>query len=84
MSMFSTILTYDTGRKRLWIAGQRCHHGATGALITGAAGIGLAVARAHRRAAVAIAATAAGGSLLMAHDWKDRSIWFQRGWQNQP
>ncbi len=83
MSTFSTILTYDTGRKRLWIAGQRCHHGATGALITGAAAVGLAAARAHRRAAVAIAATAATGSLLMAHDWKDRSIWFQRGWQDQ-
>jgi hypothetical protein len=81
MSTFSTILTYDTGRRRLWIAGQRCHHGATGALITGAAAVGLAVTRAHRRAALAVAATAATGSLLMAHDWKDRSVWFQRGWQ---
>ena len=51
--------------------------------MTGAAAVGLAAARAHRRAAVAIAATAATGSLLMAHDWKDRSIWFQRGWQDQ-
>jgi hypothetical protein len=84
MSTFSTILTYDTGRKRLWIAGQRCHHGATGALITGVAGVGLALARAHRNTGLAIAATAATGSLLMVHDWKDRSIWFQRGWQNQP
>jgi hypothetical protein len=81
MSTFSTILTYDTGRRRLWIAGQRCHHGATGALITGVAGVGIAVARAHGRATLAVAAT---GSLLMAHDWKDRSIWFQRGWQDQP
>jgi hypothetical protein len=81
MATFSTILTYDTGRKRLWIAGQRCHHGATGALIAGAAGLGLSVARAHRHASMALAAT---GSLLMVHDWKDRSIWFQRGWQDQP
>jgi hypothetical protein len=82
MSTFSTILTYDTGRKRLWIAGQRCHHGATGALLTGAAAVGLALARADvdRARGRGVAAT---GSLLMAHDWKDRSIWFQRGWQDQ-
>ncbi len=84
MTTFSTILTYDTGRKRLWIAGQRCHHGATGALIAGLAGIGLTVSHAHRIATLAIAATAATGSLLMVHDWKDRAIWFQRGWQDQP
>ena len=83
MSTFPTILTYDTGRRRLWIAGQRCHHGATGALLTGVAAIGLAATRAHRRAALAVAATAATGSLLMAHDWKDRSVWFQRGGQEQ-
>jgi hypothetical protein len=23
----------------------------------------------------------AAGSVLMVHDWRDRSIWFQRGWQ---
>jgi hypothetical protein len=28
----------------------------------------------------AIAWTVAGG-LLMAHDWKDRSVWFRRGAQ---
>jgi hypothetical protein len=26
---------------------------------------------------------AATGVLLMAHDWKDRSLWFVRGWQDQ-
>lgn len=51
---------YDTVRRRLWIFGQRCHHGATGALL---AALGLA---------------------LMAHDWKDRPLWFERGWQQQP
>ena len=83
MSTFSTFLTYDTGRKRLWIAGQRCHHGATGAVLTSAAAVGLALTHAHPRAAIAVAGVAATGSLLMAHDWKDRSIWFQRGWQDQ-
>jgi hypothetical protein len=24
---------YDRVRRRLWICGQRCHHGATGALL---------------------------------------------------
>ena len=60
-------LYYDATRRRLWLYGQRCHHGATGALL----------------ASVGAFAVAAGG-LLMAHDWKDRSIWFERGWQNQP
>jgi hypothetical protein len=54
---------YDHVRRRLWVCGQRCHHGATGAFLTAAGALGV---------------------LLMAHDWKDRAIWFQRGWQNQP
>ena len=58
---------YDRKMRRLWIRGQRCHHGATGALL---AGIG--------------ACAVAAGSLLMAHDWKDRPLWFARGWQDQP
>ena len=29
----SRVLHYDRMRKRVWIAGQRCHHGATGALL---------------------------------------------------
>jgi hypothetical protein len=53
-------LHYDRSRRRLWIRGQRCHHGATGLLL------------------------ATTGLLLMLHDWKDRSIWFARGWQDQP
>jgi hypothetical protein len=28
-----TLFRYDKQRRRLWIAGQRCHHGATGALM---------------------------------------------------
>jgi hypothetical protein len=72
------LLTYDGPRRRLWIAGQRCHHGATGALLAASG-----AARAHRRPRRALA-MAAAGSLLMAHDWKDRAVWFQRGWQDQP
>jgi hypothetical protein len=68
-------LHYDAARRRLWIYGQRCHHGATGAM--------LAAAGAVLRGTVAPALVAAG-AMLMAHDWQDRSIWFQRGWQNQP
>lgn len=67
---------YDAARRRLWILGQRCHHGATGALLTGAALAGLAAARMRPFGCAAMAAT---GSLLMAHDWSDRSMWFERG-----
>ena len=54
------LVTYDAQRRRLWILGQRCHHGATGSLL------------------------ALCGALLMVHDWKDRTIWFQLGPGNQP
>jgi hypothetical protein len=76
----------DARRRRLWILGQRCHHGATGALLAGvaaggllagAAG-GLAGAKLTARTSVALCAAA---SLLMAHDWKDRSMWFRPGEQ---
>ena len=81
MQVPANILTYDGARRRLWIAGQRCHHGATGALLTAGAAVGLAAARWNAARAIVLATT---GSLLMVHDWKDRSIWFQRGWQDQP
>jgi hypothetical protein len=51
-------LHYDRRHRRLWIRGQRCHHGATGALL------------------------ASLGLVLMVHDWKDRALWFARGWQD--
>jgi hypothetical protein len=28
-----TLFRYDKRRRRLWIGGQRCHHGATGVLM---------------------------------------------------
>jgi hypothetical protein len=71
---------YDAVRRRLWICGQRCHHGATGALLTGAAAAALLVSPASIRRALTLAAT---GSLLMAHDWKDRPLWFERGFGSQ-
>ncbi|MEX2194049.1 MAG: hypothetical protein WD844_02080 [Thermoleophilaceae bacterium] len=48
-------LAYDPVRRRVWIAGQRVHHGLTGALL------------------------AVCGTVLMLHDLKDRSMWFERG-----
>jgi hypothetical protein len=47
----------DPELRRMWVGGQRLHHGLTG-----------------------IALVLAGG-VLMAHDWKDRSVWFKRGAQ---
>jgi hypothetical protein len=72
-------LEYDAARRRVWLFGQRCHHGATGALIATIAALGLA-AHAKPRSVATLAAT---GGFLMAHDWRDRSIWFERGSQFQ-
>ena len=72
-------LYYDVARRRLWIYGQRCHHGATGAVLAAAGTMVLASAKAP-----ASVALLAAGSVLMVHDWKDRDIWFERGWQTQP
>ena len=35
-------LHYDRRRRRLWIRGQRCHHGATGALLASAGAMAVA------------------------------------------
>ncbi len=77
----SRLVEYDALRRRLWILGQRCHHGATGSLVAAAAFAGLATEALHPDPAQRsfLAAAAAGGALMMAHDWKDRSIWFERG-----
>ena len=79
----SHVVHYDAVKKRLWIGGQRCHHGATGALMAGAAACGLALSRLRLKPPGLVGLIAAG-SVLMAHDWHDRHIWFERGWQNQP
>jgi hypothetical protein len=53
------LIGFDPVRRRLWVGGQRVHHGATGILL------------------------AALGAVLVAHDWKDRPIWFARGAQER-
>jgi hypothetical protein len=73
---------YDALRRRLWIFGQRCHHGAAGTIAALCACAGL-VAEPSHAARPAVVALAAGG-VLMLHDWKDRSIWFERGYGSQP
>jgi len=70
------LLAYDAAQRRVWIMGQRCHHGATGAVLTVAGVGGLALARLRAPAVIGLAAA---GSLLMAHDWKDRAVWFRPG-----
>jgi hypothetical protein len=72
---------YDSIRRRLWIFGQRCHHGATGALVASAACVAIA---AERQVAGPLVALAATGGMMMVHDWKDHSFWFELGYGSQP
>jgi hypothetical protein len=73
------ILEVDPELRRLWIGGQRLHHGLTGVAVATA---GLAQLIARRTAANRAVAIALAGGVLMAHDWKDRSEWFRRGSQS--
>jgi hypothetical protein len=77
------LVEYDALRRRLWIRGQRCHHGATGAVVASLAFIGLIADSVPPIGGEAprsmLALTLATGGVLMAHDWKDRAIWFERG-----
>jgi hypothetical protein len=77
--MSRNLVHYDSLQRRLWIRGQRCHHGATGAVLAGAGVLGAVALRAP-----ALTALVAAGSVLMAHDWHDRALWFSKGWQDQP
>ena len=81
--MIETLVEYDAPRRRLWIGGQRCHHGATGTLVALIAGLGLIVGQTPLAKAPpaqrSLAVLALTGGALMAHDWKDRSMWFERG-----
>lgn len=74
---------YDALHRRLWIHGQRCHHGATGTLVALTAALGLIAAHLPDPKPASdskpLVALVLAGGVLMAHDWKDRSIWFQRG-----
>jgi hypothetical protein len=73
------ILGIDPGRRRLWVGGQRLHHGLTGIAVATA---GLAQLATRRTEASRAIAWAIAGGLLMAHDWKDRAVWFRRGPQS--
>jgi hypothetical protein len=73
------IIGIDPELRRLWIGGQRLHHGLTGIALTGA---GMAQLVTRRAAAGRAIAWAVAGGLLIAHDWKDRSVWFRRGSQS--
>lgn len=72
------LVSYDATRRRLWIGDQRLHHGLTGFLLAGFGVAGLAARRLTPRGGVEWALF---GSVLMAHDWRDRSRWFERGAQ---
>ena len=75
--MHTALVHYDPTVRRLWLRGQRCHHGATGALLATAGLAGVVTLRSR-----GLAAMVATGALLMAHDWHDRAVWFARGWQD--
>jgi hypothetical protein len=70
------LVDYDPALRRVWIGGQRLHHGATGAAFAAAGLAGLVARRLPLRDCVPVALL---GTLLMAHDWKDRCVWFERG-----
>ena len=70
------LVRYDGERRRVWIAGQRLHHGLTGAVFASLGLAGLAAHRMTRRGGVEWALL---GTALMAHDWQDRTVWFQVG-----
>ena len=71
----------DLERRRMWVAGQRLHHGVTGIALAGAGLAGLAARRltAHGLTPRGGLEWTLIGTALVAHDWHDRSIWFQRG-----
>ena len=81
------LVEYDAIRRRLWILGQRCHHGATGSVVAALACAAAMVesAKVQRPGApTPMVALALTGGALMAHDWKDHAIWFERGHGTQP
>jgi hypothetical protein len=70
------LVDYDPALRRVWIGGQRLHHGATGAAVALAGLAGLAIHRLPLKDGLPVALV---GTALMAHDWKDRTVWFRRG-----
>jgi len=72
------LLGVDPELRRIWVGGQRLHHGLTGIAVATASLANLALRRSEATRAVA---WMLAGGVLMAHDWKDRSAWFKRGAQ---
>jgi hypothetical protein len=72
------VVEYDAISRRLWILGQRCHHGGAGALVACIACARLASTPSEGISGLLLALT---GGALMAHDWRDRSLWFRPGHQ---
>jgi hypothetical protein len=70
------LVDYDPVLRRVWIGGQRLHHGATGAAFAAAGVTGVLVRRLALRDGLPVALM---GTALMAHDWRDRGRWFERG-----
>jgi hypothetical protein len=70
------VLGFDPELRRVWVGGQRLHHGLTGVAVATAA---LAQLATHRLEADRAVAWVLAGGVLMAHDWKDRSVWFRFG-----
>ena len=72
------LVHYDAKRRRVWLGGQRMHHGLTGVVVTT---VGLAGLAARRMTTLGGVEWALLGAVLMVHDWDDRTAWFQRGRQ---
>jgi hypothetical protein len=70
------IVGIDPELRRVWVGGQRLHHGLTGIAVISAGLANLALRRSELNRAVACALA---GGVLIAHDWKDRSVWFRGG-----
>ena len=79
VSRWGGFVEYDSVRRRLWVGGQRMHHGLTGAVVAGA---GIGALAAHRLSPRGGLEWALLGSVLMAHDWHDRGHWFELGHQS--
>ncbi len=73
------IIGIDPAQRRLWVGGQRLHHGLTGVAVATAGLANLALRRSDANRAIA---WALAGAVLIAHDWKDRESWFRWGPQS--
>ncbi len=73
------LVGYDPDKRRVWIGGQRVHHGLTGLIVAGTGLAGMAARRVTPSGALRWTLL---GTALVAHDWQDRSVWFERGPQD--